>query len=376
MTSTLAQKLQNLAGTWGRPPDDVSKVALGLAGVTLLLALAGRGRSLLGLGETPVARKLFLWIAGFAAALLSIVYIAIYLRGGPRIIDATTYFLQGRALSHGDLAWGLGEPSASFRGRFLVHRELGPGSGAMGGIFPPGFPLLLSLGFGLGAPMVVGPALAAACVLATYRLTRTITEEAMGAGARTTDVEATARLAALLSVFCGALRYHTADTMAHGATALGIALALDAALRRDAVVAGLAVGAVIATRPVSAAPVTLVAIFLFLPRASSPAGPRTDTRRALLRFALATLPGIALLLVALGARPDLTTVMMRPFFWWKLSTMAVLAAIGLVTALRSFDPASSPRPGLRRATIAVGVGSVLKTKSPRVASCRSSRKAV
>jgi len=86
---------------------------------------------------------------------------------------------------------------------------------------------------------------------------------------------------------------------------------------------------------------------------------RRSVPRELLLLGAIGLVELALLLVALGARPDLTTVMMRPFFWWKLGTMAVLAAIGLVTALRSFDPASSPRPGLRRATIAVGVALAL-----------------
>jgi hypothetical protein len=297
IATTFAQKLHALAGAWGRPPDDPSKVAAALALVALLLALAGRGRSLLGLGALPLPRKLFLWIAGFAAALLSIVYIAIYLRGGPRIIDATTYFLQGRALSHGELAWPVGEPSASFRGRFLLYRELAPGDGVMGGIFPPGFPLLLAFGFGMGAPMVVGPALAAGIVLATYRLTRTIAEDALGPSEH---VEAVARTAALLSVVCGALRYHTADTMAHGATALGMALALDAALRRKPIVTGLLIGGVIATRPVSAMPVAAVALALLLFRSRGEGGgaPSTSDRRALVSFAVATLPGLLLLLLA------------------------------------------------------------------------------
>lgn len=311
MAPTFVQRLHDVAGTWGRPPDEPAKVAAGIAVVALLLVLTGRGRSLLGLGETPLPRRLFLWIVGFFAALLSIVYIAIYLRGGPRIIDATTYFLQGRALSHGDLSWPVGEPSASFRGRFLLYRELGTGDGVMGGIFPPGFPLLLALGFGVGAPMVVGPAIAAAIVVATYRLTHTIADDALG---KSPHVEAVARAAALLSVFCGALRYHTADTMAHGATALGIALALDAALRRKAVVAGLLVGAVVATRPVSAAPVALVALGWLVLRAepgtttragastratdATDATDATKKRRALLRFVLAMVPGVLLLLVA------------------------------------------------------------------------------
>jgi len=64
---------------------------------------------------------------------------------------------------------------------------------------------------------------------------------------------------------------------------------------------------------------------------------------------------IALLLLTGRMRPDLMRVMMLPFFWWKLGTMAAVAAIGFVTALRSFDPTHSPRPGLRYSGVAIGV---------------------
>lgn len=295
MAPTFAQRLHDLLGSWGRPPDDAAKLAAALAVAALLCVLTGRGRSLLGVGPTPLPRHLFLWITAFVAALLSISYVAFYLRGGPRIIDATTYFLQGRALSHGDIAWPVLEPSSSFRGRFLLYHEAGGpgpgGEGLMAGIFPPGYPILLALGFGMGAPMVVGPALAAALVIATYRLARTMAEESPGASPEL--VEAVARTAALLSIVCGALRYHTADTMSHGATALGIALALDAALRRRVVIAGLVVGAVVATRPVSALAIGLVAMALVLRR------PRTEAMGVVVRkFVLATLPGVLLLVLA------------------------------------------------------------------------------
>ena len=283
---TLGQQLRDLAGTWGRPPDDASKLALAVALVLLVLALTGRGRTLLGLGEHPLPAKLFLWITAFGAALLSVMYIATYLRGGPRIIDATTYFLQGRALSHGDLSWPVGDPSASFRGRFLLYRESGPGTGVMGGIFPPGYPLLLAIAFKMGAPMVVGPALAAALVVATYRLARTMAEDALPDTKEV--VEPIARTAALLSVACAALRYHTADTMAHGATALGIVVALEAALKKRPLVAGLALGAVVATRPVSAVAIGIIVVWLLL------RGKRARVRHLLLGM----VPGVLLLVVA------------------------------------------------------------------------------
>ena len=287
---TLGENARAVLGTWGRPPDEAATFALVLAAVIVLVIGLGRGRAILGLGEHPLPRRLFLWIAGLAAALLSIAYIATYLRGGPRIIDATTYFMQGRALSHGDFSWSVVDPSGSFRGRFLLYREDGAGEGTMGGIFPPGYPLLLAIGFKIGAPMVVGPLLAVAIVIVTYRLARLLAEDALGPKTRPEIIEAIGRAAALVSIVCGALRYHTADTMAHGATALGIAIALGAALRGRFGWAGLALGGVVATRPVSAIGIGLVVLFLVWT-----SGARG---RALRRAALGLLPGVLFLIVA------------------------------------------------------------------------------
>lgn len=293
MTPATREMLEKIFGTWGRPADEAAKVAAALALAAIVIAIMGRGRSILGIGPAPVPRRLFLWISSFAAALISVIYVAHYLKGGPRIIDATAYFLQGRALSHGDLTWAPLDPIQSFRARFLLYRD-----GLEGGIFPPGYPFLLALGFGVGAPMVVGPAIAAALVVATYRLARTIAEEAIddrgGAergvkrprdAASAELVEAVARAAALFSIVSAALRYHTADTMSHGATALGIVLALDAALRGRAAIAGLVIGYVVLTRPLSAVPIALVSAALL-------------GRSRLRALALGILPGLALFLLA------------------------------------------------------------------------------
>jgi hypothetical protein len=268
-----------LLGTWGRPPDALAKLALGTAIALVILAISGRGRTLLSGEEIP--RRHFLAFTAFIASLLSLFWIATYLRGGPRIVDATTYFLQGRALSQGELAWALPQdlPSASFRGRFLLHHD-----GELGGIFPPGYPLLLAIGFSVGAPMIIGPLLAGGIVVATYFLAHAIAEEVVDPSL----VEPVARGAALLSITSAALRYHTADTMSHGATALGITVALTLALRRRAGLAGLAVGYVVATRPVSAVPIAIVSAALLA---------RTE-RKHLLRLALGMLPGVFLLLLS------------------------------------------------------------------------------
>ncbi len=280
-------RLAQLLGTWHRPEDAPAWVALAL-GAALALRAVARGRSV----AQPQPRTRFLTIAAFVAAFLSLGYVAHYLRGGPRIIDATTYFLQGRALSHGTFSWAVPDVSASFRGRFLLFQE----PGTVAGIFPPGYPLLLALGFKIGAPMVIGPVLAAAVAIATYFAAR---ELARGHA----EEERIARLATVLSLLCATLRYHTADTMAHGATALAVTIAFASALAgqrtggaRFFALAGLMVGWAAATRMVSALPIgALVAVLAW---GGGAALDRRARARALGWSAAAALPGLLLLFAA------------------------------------------------------------------------------
>src|SRR5262249_41984058 len=114
---------------------------------------------------------------------------------------------------------------------------------ALAGIFPPGYPAILALGFWLGAPLLIGPLIGALLVVATHALALRVFEQ-----------RAIALLAAALSAICGVLRYHTADTMSHGWSALLFAVALWAALGRTplfAVASGLCAGWLVATRPVT-----------------------------------------------------------------------------------------------------------------------------
>jgi hypothetical protein len=46
-------------------------------------------------------------------------------------------------------------------------------------------------------------------------------------------------------------------------------------------------------------------------------------------------------------RPDMPTAMEQPTFWWKLMSLGLIAIVGGGIALLSFDPAKSPRRGLR-----------------------------
>ncbi len=268
-----------------------------------------------------LGRRERLWplvIAPLLAALLSAGYVAYYLHGGPRIIDATSYWLQARALSEGMLAWPIADPEQAVLGRFLLRTSL-DGQPAVSGIFPPGYPAVLAIGFKLGAPLAVGPVIAALLVLATVDLTRQLI--GLGPSRWRAREPALVNLAATLSVTCGALRYHTADTMSHGLAAACFTTTLAAllrasgtpdtpaslsnkaqagpaanlglaALRRAPVLlAGLSAGALLATRPASAMALgmTVAVLVLWVPGARKLWRPSTA-----LVFALAVMPGVAL----------------------------------------------------------------------------------
>lgn len=253
---------------FGLPPDVIAWSALAL-GAALLFAVRSSGTSRL---ERLQPRVIVAALAG-VAALLSAGYVAYYLRGGPRIIDATSYWLEARAFARGTVSFPVPAPSGDFRGRFLLSA---PGARHLAVIFPPGYPALLALGFLAHAPLAVGPLLAAALVVATYWLALELTSR-----------REVALVAALLSTLCAALRYHTADTMSHGLAALLLATLVAAALRRGraaGAVAGLAAGWLVATRPVSGVVGVVLAVAIL----------RSD-RRALAVFAASLAPGLALL---------------------------------------------------------------------------------
>lgn len=280
---------------FGLPEDAGGWLALGL----------GLGALALGpwLAKRTLPKAWFVAIGAAAAAALSAAYVVVYLRGGPRIIDATTYVLEARALSRGLLSFPVDEPVASTLGRFLVsHDEAGVTRAA--GIFPPGYPALLALGFLLRVPLAVGPALAAALAIATFSLATRVAALLARRGEQAAS-SAIPRLALALSVVCAALRYHTADTMSHGLAALCVCVALTAALdatdaassrrraRIAAVTTGLAGGWLAATRPASALALG-AALLVVAARADGRAlGPRA---RLGALAALGALPGLALLL--------------------------------------------------------------------------------
>ncbi|WP_434045392.1 MULTISPECIES: hypothetical protein [Sorangium] len=307
----------------GLPRDPAQWIALALSLAALLAGawLLRRGRSPAASRPGPAPRAgaapgLAIAAAlAVVAALISAAYVAVYLRGGPRIIDATSYWLEARAMAAGYLAWPLDEPAASVLGRFLVrsdaaaHGAAALGAASPGGaapssaghvavIFPPGYPALLALGFLAGAPLAVGPLLAAALALATYDLAARFAPEAPPAAGGAARIPFVPVVAALFSAICAALRYHTADTMSHGLAALCFTVALASARRaldeargaatraprgrldpavRAAALAGLAAGWLAATRPPSALALAAALLLVLLPgsaRGPAAAGPR------------------------------------------------------------------------------------------------------
>jgi hypothetical protein len=283
-------------GTWARPADRPAQLALALGGFLLLVALAPGGprwlASALDFASLTdlTRRRRFLTVAAFVAAFLSLGYVAYYLHGGPRSPLAATYWLEGRAMSRGALSWAAPDPSANFR----AHDLLFTAPDRVAGIFPPGYALLLAPAFLVGAPMLVGPLLAAGLVLATWLLARELAT-AWGAGAE--EAERIARVAAGLSILSAALRYHTAEVLPQGASAVALTAALASALRARRTedprlfgVAGLAVGFLVAAHPLSAVAVGAVIAAMSL-------GAR-DRVRALSWTLGAALPGALLLLAA------------------------------------------------------------------------------
>ncbi|WP_437486249.1 hypothetical protein WME75_03075 [Sorangium sp. So ce1014] len=321
----------------GLPRDPAQWIALALSVAALLagawLLRRGRSPAVARSGQASVRPGVAVAAAlALVAALISAAYIAVYLRGGPRIIDATSYWLEARAMAAGYLAWPLDEPEASVLGRFLVRSGAAAqqGAGEVAAIFPPGYPALLSLGFLAGAPLAVGPLLAAALTVATYDLAARFAPEAPAPAGSAARIPLVPLLAALFSALCAALRYHTADTMSHGLAALCFTVALASARRAldharaippagaprrrldpavgAAALAGLAAGWLAATRPPSALALAAALLFVLLPgsapgrAAAGPRGgelpaPRPSPRLGRLAAALAigALPGLALL---------------------------------------------------------------------------------
>jgi len=226
-------------GEFGLPSDKFAWLALATAALSVVLFARERSWSRCLAGAERHYRTTLLLLA-LLAALGSVAYIAYYLRGGPRIIDATAYLQQAKVFANDALTSPAFAPSAATRGRFTYFN---PTSASSAILFPPGFAAVLSLGVRLGAPLLVGPVIAALLVWATAELTRRLFAR-----------NDAALVAALLSATTMVLRYHTADTMSHGLAALLLTVAIASTIGvglPNGAAAGTSLGWLIATRPVT-----------------------------------------------------------------------------------------------------------------------------
>ncbi len=156
----------------------------------------------------------------------------------PHIPDEVAYLLQSRYMASGLLSVATFPVPEAFTPEMLL--VAGDRSFS---IFPPGWPALLALGQFVGAPWLINPLLAAACVL----LTRLLVGETHGAP--------TARLCVLLLCVSPWLAFMAMSFMAHLASLAFCLLGAWATARARrgapawAVLAGAAVGGVSLVRP-------------------------------------------------------------------------------------------------------------------------------
>jgi hypothetical protein len=247
-----------LAWFWG------SAVAACVAALALLLT---RGRAALlalewwrRLAGRPAAVRV-VGVAALALAALAVATCLIVFSGNPRNVDGFAQLFQARIFLQGRL-WAPPPPPGEIANFAILHMIIGPLRWFSQ--YPPGQSVVLAVGLLAGAWWLLNPLFAAALVLATY-LT-----------ARWCAGETTARLASVLlclSLFVVAV---SGSEMSHlPAAVLGMVAAAAAtsagATRwwRGPALAGLALGAMAAVRPLDAvsgaAAVTLV-LWLASPR--------------------------------------------------------------------------------------------------------------
>jgi hypothetical protein len=274
-------------------------VPLALALAAALLAFAampggprwlGAALDFSGLPDLTRPRR-FVVVTSFLAAFLSLAYVSFVLHGGPRAAESGAYWIEGRALAHARFAWAISGPTASFRSDGLVS----VGRDHLASVMPPAYAVLLAGAFLVGAPMLVGPLVAAGLVFATWLLAGELAD-----ACRETDPvrrEAVARVAVAFSIVSAALRRGSADIVPDGAAALAVTVALGVALRarRTATPAlfaasGAAIGFLFAAQPLASLPLGLAVTALAL---GSP-----SRARAVGWTTVAAAPGVALLLAA------------------------------------------------------------------------------
>jgi len=232
----------------------------------------------------------------------------------PHVQDDIAYLFQARTFALGRLSVPLPPVPEAFQQEFILMRE-----GQWYSKYPPGHPLVLTLGVLVGAPWLVSPVSAALALVVTFLFARAVF------GART------ALLAQILLLSSPFFLLMSGTMMSHPTSllfAMLFAWQLERAERRDsplaAVAAGLALGMLGASRALTAAAFALpflawVAVRLLRGRRLRP--------RHLALAAGASVPVIGVLLYNLALTGDLAT---NPFeLWWRFDRIGFGPDVGM-----------------------------------------------
>lgn len=213
-------------------------VALALALVLLLVPLAAVIPR--GLAWQPGRRATAaVPLLAAAAVLATGSYSALVLfDGAPHILDAVSYYFQGKVLALGALSAPAPPVREAFPNPFTVVHE-----GRWFSQYPPGAPLALAIGFLSRVPWLVEPLLAAAATLLVYGIGR----RQFGAG---TGLTAAVLMASspFLALQAGSFMSHVPAMFFAACLLYAVTRYLEAPSRRWTLAAGLALGALFLTR--------------------------------------------------------------------------------------------------------------------------------
>jgi hypothetical protein len=206
----------------------VERAAWPCAGVLALGASLAVAAALRPIGFLPRAllapsRRVFVASCAVVASGISWWLTRYWLRTMPGVIDGGVYLMQARAMAHLHFGMRVPEPLQAFSNHFVLE---GPDR-RLYGVFPPGWPLAIVPFVWAGAPMLIGPVLAALLVIAQATLGRVLGQAAGDPDAG----EVATRVSLLISLTSYARAIQTADLMSHGLVALLAAAAMTCAIR-------------------------------------------------------------------------------------------------------------------------------------------------
>ena len=250
-----------LALTWPALAAESRTLPFALAAVACAVAAGGlllvpRVGARLVQGVLAPRRAVFVAGAALVGALISWAVVRGPMRGQPLSLDGVVYLAEARALTHGSFGLPMAFPRMMSSLRFFFEGA----DGKLHGVFAPGFPLALAPFVAAGGALLAGPATAAALVVASYALARSLTRD-----------ELASRVAVLLSLGSWARAIETADLLSHAWLALLSAMVVRLGLshlERPGLVRPALIGALVAwslaSRPLDGAVLAAFALALLV----------------------------------------------------------------------------------------------------------------